>query len=86
MSTKNIWLLYGSGHKFRINGWYAEVISATISAPHPWEGRIIWRFRMSRNTLVNGVWTDKNPLGRKFETHFFTSREEALEAARKAAS
>lgn len=83
----DVWLSYGGcTYKSEINGWYVGVISATIAAPHPWEGRTIWRYRMSRNTIVDGVWTDKNPLGRKFETAYYTSREEAEAAARIAAT
>lgn len=81
MSRSRFWGTYGRGIKFHHAGWHIEVCSFTFTDPADWRGLVSWRYRMSRNTITPGVWTDKNPRGRKFETRCFTSKEEARDAA-----
>jgi hypothetical protein len=81
MAYGKYWGTYGSFSKFDHAGWHIELCSFTYTEPEGWAGKTSWRYRMSRNTVFQGLWTDKNPRGRKFETRCFTSSDEAKAAA-----
>lgn len=85
---QSIWLIYRSQRgPIEVGSWFLFLTSATISAPHEWEGRIIYRYAMSRHKGQKDLyvlWRDKNTLGRKFETRYFTTMDEAREAGMKA--
>lgn len=76
----------GLGIKFTHNGWNVEVGSFEFTQPEEFAGMTSYRYRMSRNDIVRGVWTNKNERARLFERRYFTSIEEAKEAAIKEAS
>lgn len=80
------WGYEHSHSKFELNGWFIEIGTFEFTAPEAFYGKVSWRYRMSRNKIVPGIWTDKNPRARKFETRCFTSMDEARAAARAAAA
>ena len=83
--TSQVWLTYGLKTQTTASGWNVWVTSATIAAPHAWQGREIFRFALSRNAHI-GPYHDKNRLGRKLETRYFLTRAEALDAAKSEAA
>lgn len=85
MTASKYWGTSGVRYKFNLNGWYIEVQAFTFTEPKAWAGKTSWQYRMSRNSLVPGVWTVKNPRGRNFATRCFTTMEEAKAAAEAAA-
>jgi len=76
----------GLGIKFVHNGWNIEIGSFEFTKPEEFFGMTSYQYRMSRNDIVPGVWTDKNDRARLFDRRYFTSIEEAKEAAIKEAS
>lgn len=86
MGYGKFWGHEGHSIKLQHNGWNIEVGKFTFTDPEDWAWLVSWRYRMSRNTIVPGIWTEKNRRGRKLETRCFTSQEEAREAAIAAAS
>ncbi|MFG6573668.1 hypothetical protein ACGYLO_19095 [Sulfitobacter sp. 1A13353] len=85
MAFGKYWGHLGAVTKFEHAGWYIQLAPFEFTDPEDWKGLTSWRYRMSRNKITPGVWTDKNPRGRKFETRCFTSREEVRKAAMVAA-
>ena len=82
MGFGKYWGYARGGQKFQHNGWNIEVGTFEYTAPEEWAGKIAWRYRMSKNTITQGIWREKNPRGRKFETRCFLSKDEAITAAK----
>lgn len=69
------------GIKFTHNGWNIEVGSFEFTKPDEIKGKVSYRYRMSRNDIVPGIWTDKNCRARRFERRYFITADEAKQAA-----
>lgn len=65
----------------RTGTWYCYTVKATPEK----DGQPFYRWAVSRSANqahLHALWKDKNPRGRKFDTRYCATREEALCCAR----